>query len=197
MKHATLKSVCAALVFSVLLISLACAKTGHGPASEREEAIDGVILVTDFGTITIAFDSNVAPSTVDNFKKLVGEGFYDGTYFHRVIPDFMIQGGDPNTRDKSRANDGTGGPGYTIKAEFSQSRHVRGTVSMARKRDPNSAGSQFFICVAAVPHLDGQYTVFGRVVKGMEVVDKIVGVSRDTRDNPLEHIHIQKAYLSQ
>lgn len=153
------------------------------------------VLETDLGKIVIAFYSEDAPGTVKNFKKLVGEGFYNGTYFHRVIPGFMIQGGDPNTRDDNRGNDGMGGPGYTVKAEFNKNKHVRGTVSMARTQDPNSAGSQFFICVAPASHLDGQYTAFGKVVEGMDVVDKIVKAPRDRMDNPLKPIHIQKAYL--
>ncbi len=155
-----------------------------------------VVLETDAGRIVMALNAEDAPGTVENFKKLVAQGFYDGTYFHRVIPGFMIQGGDPNTRDKNRANDGMGGPGYTIQAEFNAKKHVRGAVSMARRNDPDSAGSQFFICVAAAPYLDGQYTLFGRVTEGMEVVDKIVSAPRDARDNPHQPIHIRKATLT-
>ncbi len=153
------------------------------------------VLETDQGKIVLSFYPKEAPKTVENFKKLIREGFYNGTYFHRVIPGFMIQGGDPNTKDHERGNDGMGGPGYTIPAEFNAHKHVRGTLSMARKQDPNSAGSQFFICIARAAYLDGQYTVFGKVAQGMAVVDKIVEAPRDRRDNPLRPIHIQKAYL--
>ncbi len=174
----------------LLLLTTRCATSGIKPGEPL------AVLETDYGKIVIAFYPEDAPNTVENFKKLVRKGFYDGTYFHRVIPGFMIQGGDPNTKDQDRRNDGMGGPGYTIPAEFNQHHHVRGTVSMARSADPNSAGSQFFICVDRAPHLDGQYTVFGRVVEGMGVVDRIVSAPRDHRNNPIQSIHIQKAYLS-
>jgi cyclophilin family peptidyl-prolyl cis-trans isomerase len=182
---------CAFLAFLFL-------STGITGAAERkvEQKKDSVaVLETDMGTIVISFFPEDAPKTVENFKKLVQEGFYDGTYFHRVIPGFMIQGGDPNTKDQNRMNDGMGGPGYTIRGEFNHHKHVRGIVSMARKSDPNSAGSQFFICVAAAPYLDGQYAAFGKVIQGMDVVDRIVQAKRDRRDNPLTPIHIRKAYL--
>jgi len=169
--------------------------TTHLHAAEPGKGEPQAVLETDFGKILIAFDPDAAPKTVENFKKLVKEGFYNKTYFHRVIPGFMIQGGDPNTKDDDRSNDGMGGPGYTIQAEFSSRKHVSGTVSMARSMDPDSAGSQFFICVAAAPHLDPQYTVFGHVVEGMDVVGKIVSAPRDRMDNPLKSIYIQKAYL--
>lgn len=142
------------------------------------------VLDTAYGKIVFQFLEDKAPGHVKNFKDLAKKGFYDGTYFHRVIPGFMIQGGDPNTKDEDRRNDGTGGPGYKIAAEFNDTKHQRGVVSMARTADPNSAGSQFFICVGDVPHLDNQYTAFGRVVEGMEAVDKIVNLPRDSRDNP-------------
>ncbi|HEX9202906.1 MAG TPA: peptidylprolyl isomerase, partial [Vicinamibacteria bacterium] len=130
---------------------------------------------------------------VKNFVDLARKGFYDGTTFHRVIPGFMIQGGDPNTKDLKapRERHGTGGPGYTIKAEFNDTAHKRGVLSMARANDPNSAGCQFFICVADSAFLDRQYSAFGRVVKGIEVADKIVGAPRDGRDNPKDRIDIK------
>ncbi len=146
------------------------------------------VVETSLGTIELKFLSDKAPGHVANFKKLSTEGFYNGTTFHRVIPGFMIQGGDPNSKDDDRRNDGTGGPGYSIDAEFNDTKHVRGIVSMARSRDPNSAGAQFFICVADATFLDGQYTAFGQVVSGMDVADKIVAVERDARDNPLEKV---------
>jgi peptidyl-prolyl cis-trans isomerase B (cyclophilin B) len=128
---------------------------------------------------------------VKNFIDLAKKGFYDGTIFHRVIPGFMIQGGDPNTKNPDRAKHGTGGPGYSLKAEFNDKPHKRGTLSMARAADPNSAGSQFFICVAPASFLDKQYTIFGEVVSGMEVADKIVSAPRDKRDNPNERMEIK------
>jgi len=153
------------------------------------------VLQTTLGTIVLEFYEDVAPKHVANFKKLVRENFYDGIYFHRIIPGFMIQAGCPLTRDDDRANDGTGGPGYTIEAEFNDRPHKRGTLSMARKPDPNSAGSQFFVCHKAQPGLDGQYTVFGKVSDGMDVVDKIADAERDGRDNPIEKIVMEKVTI--
>jgi peptidyl-prolyl cis-trans isomerase B (cyclophilin B) len=141
---------------------------------------------TPMGEIVLRFFPEVAPGHVNNFLKLAREGFYNGTTFHRVIPGFMIQGGDPNSKKSDRSLHGMGGPGYTIKAEFNSKPHRRGIVSMARSNDPDSAGSQFFICVADSNFLDWQYTVFGEVVSGMDVVDKVVNMRRDGRDNPLE-----------
>ena len=152
--------------------------------SDRQIAV----IETNFGNIVIQLFPDVAPGHVENFVKLAQDGFYDGTTFHRVIPDFMIQGGDPNSKDEDRSNDGQGGPGFTINAEFSDVPHKRGILSMARAQDPNSAGSQFFIVVADSNFLDGQYTVFGEVIEGMDVADKIVNVERDGMDNPLEKV---------
>jgi peptidyl-prolyl cis-trans isomerase B (cyclophilin B) len=118
------------------------------------------------GEIRMAFFPADAPKTVENFVTLAKKGFYNGLTFHRVVPDFVVQGGDPK-------GNGTGGPGYTIKAEFNKQKHVRGSVAMARSQDPDSAGSQFYICYGPTPHLDGQYTVFGKVTGGMEHVDRI------------------------
>ena len=146
------------------------------------------VIETNFGNIVIQLFPDVAPGHVENFVKLAQDGFYDGSTFHRVIPGFMIQGGDPNSKDEDRSNDGQGGPGYTINAEFSDVPHKRGILSMARAQDPNSAGSQFFIVVADSNFLDGQYTVFGEVIEGMDVADKIVNVKRDGNDNPLEKV---------
>jgi peptidyl-prolyl cis-trans isomerase B (cyclophilin B) len=149
------------------------------------------IIETTFGSMEIRFFPDKAPKHVENFIKLARSGFYDKTIFHRVIPGFMIQGGDPNTKDKKdKSRYGMGGPGYKIKAEFNDRPHVRGTVSMARSQDPDSAGSQFFIVVKDTTHLNGKYTVFGEVVKGMEVADKIASQPRDARDNPLERIEM-------
>ena len=150
------------------------------------------VIETKFGNITLRFFPDVAPGHVKNFLELAKNGTYDNTVFHRVIPGFMIQGGDPTSKDpaKRRAY-GTGGPGHTIKAEFNEKPHKRGTLSMARSGQPDSAGSQFFICVKDAPFLDRQYTVFGEVVSGMEVVDKIVSQPRDPNDNPNERIEMK------
>jgi peptidyl-prolyl cis-trans isomerase B (cyclophilin B) len=149
------------------------------------------VLETSFGTITLKFFPDVAPGHVKNFVDLATKGFYDGTTFHRVIPGFMIQGGDPNSKDANKSRHGTGGPGYTIKAEFNARPHKRGTLSMARAASPDSAGSQFFICVKDSSFLDRQYTVFGEVESGIEVVDQIVAVPRDGNDNPNERIEMK------
>jgi peptidyl-prolyl cis-trans isomerase B (cyclophilin B) len=148
------------------------------------------VIETSLGEIEIELLSDRAPGHVTNFLDLARKGLYDGSTFHRVIPGFMIQGGDPLTRDAStpRGQQGTGGPGYTIKAEFNDTPHARGIVSMARAQDPNSAGSQFFICVQDSFFLDRQYTAFGRVQRGLEVADKIVAAPRDSRDNPKNRI---------
>ncbi len=155
------------------------------------------VIETRFGEIEIEFLPQKAPGHVKNFLDLARQGFYDGTTFHRVIPGFMIQGGDPNTKDQKapRTMHGTGGPGYKIRAEFNDLSHKRGVVSMARSSDPHSAGSQFFICVADYPSLDRQYTAFGRVTRGMEVADKIVGAPRDRSDNPNERIEMKVRVL--
>ncbi len=145
---------------------------------------------TNLGKISFKLIPELAPETVRNFEKLAKEGFYDGTLFHRVIPGFMIQGGDPNTKTDHKSSWGTGGAGYNIKAEFSSRSHLRGQVSMARSQDPNSAGSQFFIVTADSTFLDRQYTVFGEVTEGMDVADKIVNLERDGNDCPLEKIQM-------
>ena len=145
----------------------------------------------ELGTIKIELYPEIAPNTVNNFISLVQQGYYDGVIFHRVIPGFMIQGGDPT-------GTGTGGPGYSIKGEFSQNgfpnslKHGRGVISMARTSIPDSAGSQFFIMVADAPHLDGAYAAFGQVIEGMEVADQIVAVQRNRMDRPLEDQVMQK-----
>lgn len=145
----------------------------------------------DGSIMTAELYPEVAPNTVNNFISLVKSGFYDGLIFHRVIPDFMIQGGDP-------AGNGTGGPGWSIRGEFSRNgfqndlKHDRGVLSMARSMLPNSAGSQFFIMVAKAPHLDGQYAAFGKVTSGMEVADAIVGASRDRNDRPYNDQRMKK-----
>ncbi|MGV3613879.1 MAG: peptidylprolyl isomerase [Fimbriimonas sp.] len=149
------------------------------PAANEEVAV----LDTTQGRIILKFFPKIAPNHVENFKKLAKKGFYDGVKFHRVIPGFMIQGGDPYS--KSGAGPvGTGGPGYSVKAEFNSIKHKRGILSAARSSDPDSAGSQFFIMHADSPSLDGQYSAYGQVVQGMDVVDKIVNLPRDAQDMP-------------
>lgn len=162
--------------------------------SEVTDKTRATITVTSkgqpLGDIVLKFFPDVAPGHAKNFVKLSREGFYNGTTFHRVIPGFMIQGGDPNSKNPDRGSHGMGGPGYKVKAEFNSKPHKRGIVSMARANDPDSAGSQFFICVADANFLDWQYTVFGEVVSGMEVADKVVNLKRDGRDNPLERVEM-------
>ena len=149
------------------------------------------IIETKLGNIELKFFPDVAPIHVNNFIELDKKGFYDNTTFHRVIPGFMIQGGDPNTKSPDRSKHGMGDPGYKVKAEFNAKQHKRGILSMARAQDPNSAGSQFFICVADALFLDRQYTVFGEVVSGMDVADKIVSQPKDRMDNPLDRIEMK------
>jgi peptidyl-prolyl cis-trans isomerase B (cyclophilin B) len=163
----------------------------QSPAGEVKKMPEQrAVIHTKFGEITLKFFPEVAPNHVKNFIELARKGFYNGTTFHRVVPKFVIQGGDPNTKNPDRSKHGTGGPGHNVKAEFSKTPHKRGTLSMARSAHPDSAGSQFFICVADAPFLDGKYTVFGEVVTGMEVADKIVARPRDKNDNPNERIEM-------
>jgi len=140
----------------------------NAPSATDKDIPEGshVVIETDLGSIKIQLLPDVAPNTVANFKVLANNGYYDGIIFHRVIPGFMAQGGDPT-------GTGTGGPGYKVNAEFNATKHVRGSVAMARTADPDSAGSQFYICFGSQPHLDRQYTVFGQVVEGMDVVDQL------------------------
>jgi len=132
------------------------------------------VIKTSEGDMVVQFWNDAAPNTIENFKKLARSGFYDGTIFHRIVKGFMIQGGDPNSKDLGKESSyGQGGPGYKIKAEFNDRSHERGVISMARSSDPDSAGSQFFMCLASVPRLDHQYTTFGRLIKGDDVLEKI------------------------
>ena len=149
------------------------------------------MIETSLGNIEFEFFDDKAPGHVKNFKDLANDEFYNGTIFHRVIPGFMAQGGDPNTKSDDRSTHGTGGPGHTIKAEFNDETHARGIVSMARSQDPDSAGSQFYIVVKDSDFLDGQYTAFGKVTSGMDVADKIVNSPRDSNDNPNERIEMK------
>jgi peptidyl-prolyl cis-trans isomerase B (cyclophilin B) len=156
-----------------------------------------VIIKTDFGSIKFSLLPDIAPETVRNFLELAKSGFYNGTLFHRVIPGFMIQGGDPNTKNPDKSTWGQGGPGHNLKAEFSSRSHLRGIVSMARAADPDSAGSQFFIVTSDSTFLDKQYTVFGEVVDGMEVADKIVDLPRDGNDCPKQEAKMLEVTISE
>ncbi len=181
------------LILPVLLITVppVSAEVRHRtftPEETEQMKKTEAVIETRLGKIKLRFFPEVAPNHVNNFIELAQKGFYDNTTFHRVIPGFMIQGGDPKSGEANRQLHGTGGPGYSLKAEFNKKTHKRGTLSMARSRHPDSAGSQFFIVVTEAPHLDGQYTVFGEVTEGMDVVDKIVSQRRDKRDNPLEPV---------
>ena len=155
------------------------------------------IIKTSFGNIKFSLVSDIAPETVRNFSQLAKSGFYNGTLFHRIIPGFMIQGGDPNTKNPDKSTWGQGGPGYNLKAEFNSRSHLRGIVSMARTNDPDSAGSQFFIVTSDSTFLDRQYTVFGEVVEGMEVVDKIVNLPRDGNDCPKQEAKMLEVTISE
>lgn len=185
------------LTFLAALIpynALAAEKKGSGKNTGGElEKLKKTMAVieTKFGNIEIKFFPEVAPDHVRNFIKLAKDGVYNGTIFHRVIPEFMIQGGDPNTKGSDKETYGMGGPGYTVKAEFNNISHKRGILSMARAMDPDSAGSQFFIVVADSTFLDKQYTIFGEVTKGMEVADKIVNLPRNRNDLPDERVEMK------
>ena len=165
---------------------------------------DYAIISTSYGDMTVQFFEGAAPKHVESFKTHADNGFYNGTIFHRVIPGFMIQGGDPNTKGENKASYGTGGHAakyygigieedsktWNLPAEFNNIKHSRGILSMARSNDPNSGGSQFFICAANVPHLNGKYTVFGQVVEGDEIIDQIINLPRDARDNPNRRVEM-------
>ena len=155
------------------------------------------IIKTSFGNIKFSLLPEIAPETVRNFSQLAKSKFYNGTLFHRIIPGFMIQGGDPNTKDPDKSTWGQGGPGYNLKAEFNSRSHLRGIVSMARATDPDSAGSQFFIVTSDSTFLDGQYTVFGEVVDGIEVADKIVNLPRDGNDCPKQEAKMLEVTISE
>lgn len=178
------------IIFMTLILFWCLSTITSVYANETDELSADVIIETSLGNIELKLFPELAPGHVENFIKLAKSGFYDGTIFHRIIPGFMIQGGDPNSKETDRASHGAGGPGYAIDAEFNDRSHVRGVLSMARSSNPNSAGSQFFIVVKKSIYLDNKYTIFGEVVCGMEVVDEIVSQQRDGRDNPIERIEM-------
>ena len=186
-----------------------------------EKDNDVAVIATSYGDMVIEFYPDVAPMHVESFITLAKEGYFDGTTFHRVIPGFVIQGGDPNSKDGDRMNDGTGGragkyfgigrendpSSWTIPAEFNDSLHIKGTLSMARSQNPNSGSSQFFICHAPTPQLNGKYTVFGQVIKGLDLIDTIVNVDRPNKanssyngpdgDNPFEKVEMSVKIMKQ
>ena len=177
------------LALFALMTAAAPVGAGEAPSPPTAEEVAKyakakATITTRLGTMVVEFYPDQAPLHVKNFITLAESGFYNGTSFHRVIPGFMIQGGDPE-------GNGTGGPGYTIPAEFNSTKHVPGILSMARRNDPDSAGSQFFIMVGASPQLDDKYSVFGKVIEGLEVADKIVRVPRNRRDKPTEAVTME------
>jgi peptidyl-prolyl cis-trans isomerase B (cyclophilin B) len=164
-------SILAALLLSSALIAADEKKEGTSPVNAGNEV---AVIKTSEGDMVVQFWTDAAPNTIENFKKLARAEFYNGTIFHRIVKGFMIQGGDPNSKDPAKENRyGEGGPGYKIKAEFNDHPHERGVISMAREPDPDSAGSQFFICLGPVPRLDHQYTTFGKLIKGDDVLGRI------------------------
>ncbi len=191
---------CALGLFAAGAIRAEDAKTNApaaAPAAAPAKAADEVAVIkTSEGTLVVEFYPDVAPNHVANFKKLARQGFYDGQCFHRVIKGFMIQGGDPNTKDEAKKDSwGQGGPGYTINAEFNAKHHARGILSMARTPNPNSAGSQFFICHADAGFLDNQYTVFGNLIKGFDVLDKIANTPTEGSDRPVKRVNIDSVKI--
>ena len=163
------------------------AETNHEEKTPMNSSNEVAVIKTSEGEMVVQFWTDAAPQTIENFKKLARQGFYDGTIFHRIVKEFMIQGGDPNSKDPAKENSyGMGGPGYKINAEFNDHSHDRGVLSMARSADPDSAGSQFFICLAPVHRLDHQYTTFGKLIKGDDVLEKIgnTPVERNAQGEP-------------
>ena len=190
-------------LLGLVALSLAGASASAQPSPQTpvnaptpQATAEVAVIKTSAGEMTLEFWPDVAPNTVENFKKLARQGFYDGTAFHRIIKGFMIQGGDPKTKDATKESEwGTGDPGYKIKAEFNDRKHVRGVISMARAAHPDSAGCQFFICLDPAPNLDRQYTAFGKVIKGEDVLLKLgdtpVGPNRSERSKPLQRVALE------
>jgi peptidyl-prolyl cis-trans isomerase B (cyclophilin B) len=172
------------ILINLLAATLAVASVNAEEQKPMNSANEVAVIKTSEGEMIAEFWTDVAPNTVENFKKLARSGFYDGTAFHRIVKGFMIQGGDPLTKDPAKESRyGTGDPGYKIKAEFNDRSHERGVLSMARSSDPDSAGSQFFICLATVSRLDHQYTTFGKIIKGDDVLGKIGDTEVTTSDS--------------
>jgi peptidyl-prolyl cis-trans isomerase B (cyclophilin B) len=190
MKHFILS--CLLLGLTLGVTSVRADEVKKEEVKQAKEAKMVAVIKTTEGTMVAEFWPEVAPKTVENFITLSKKGFYDGTAFHRVIKGFMIQGGDPKTKDdKQEAQWGTGGPGYSIKAEFNDRSHTRGVLSMARSQDPDSAGSQFFICHGDPKFLDHNYTAFGKLIKGDDVLEKIATAKTHPPDRPDKRIGIE------
>jgi len=191
------------IFIGVLVMNCSPKEVLEKPSTDKKEVV--AVITTNVGDIVLEFYPKIAPKHVESFLTHVENGYYDGTIFHRVIPDFMIQGGDPNSKSTDRGMHGMGGSAgkyfgigdenntesWMLPEEFNSKPHDRGILSMARSQDPNSAGSQFFICVADAHFLNSNYTVFGKVLKGMDVVDQIVNSPRDGKDNPHERIEMK------
>jgi len=189
-------------VFAIIFFMVSCETKNKESIMDK---YDGAVISTKFGDIVLEFFDDIAPKHVESFKLHAQNGYYNGTTFHRVIPGFMIQGGDPLTKSEDRGRHGTGGNAakyfgigteteestWDLPAEFNSTPHERGILSMARSQNPDSGGSQFFICVADAPFLDNKYTVFGKVVSGLDVVDAIVNTPRDAKDNPDDRIEMK------
>src|SRR5436190_1220443 len=188
-------SILAMFLLSSALFATEEKKEETSPVNTGNEV---AVIETSEGDMVIQFWADAAPNTIENFKKLAHSGFYNGTIFHRIVKGFMIQGGDPNSKDPAKEDRyGAGGPGYKIKAEFNDHSHERGVISMAREPDPDSAGSQFFICLGPVPRLDHQYTTFGKLIKGDDVLSKIgdTSVTRNSmgeNSKPTTRVVIEK-----
>ena len=191
-------------ILAAMLVAFSVGESQAFAAEENKEnppmnaSNEVAVIKTSEGDMVVQFWNDAAPNTIENFKKLAHSGFYDGTIFHRIVKGFMIQGGDPNSKDPAKEDRyGAGGPGYKIKAEFNDHSHERGVISMAREPDPDSAGSQFFICLGPVPRLDHQYTTFGKLIKGDDVLGKIgdMPVTRNSmgeNSKPTKRVTIEK-----
>ena len=176
---------CALGLFAVAVNADETKTNALATTNNMSTSTEVAVIKTTEGDMVVEFWTDAAPKTIENFKTLAKKGFYDGTCFHRVIKGFMIQGGDPLTKDPSKEDMwGTGGPGYQIKAEFNGHSHKRGVISMARSANPDSAGSQFFICHGDPTFLDGQYTTFGQLIKGDDVLEKIATTPTHPQDRP-------------
>src|SRR5205807_8974313 len=185
------------VLLAVLLSAVVFAAEEKKEASPMSTSNEVAVIKTNEGEMIVQFWTDAAPNAIENFKKLARSGVYDGTIFHRIVKGFMIQGGDPLSKDpKKESSYGTGGPGYKIKAEFNDHPHARGVISMAREMDSDSAGSQFFICLAPVPRLDHQYTTFGKLIKGDDVLEKIgnapVTFANGENSKPTKRVVINK-----
>ena len=196
-----MKLIICAVSLALGLVVVARADDAKPAAKSNSDASQVAVIQTTEGDMVVQFWPDAAPKTVENFITLAKKGFYDGTCFHRIIKGFMIQGGDPNTKDPSRESEwGTGGPGYSVKAEFNNHSHQPGVLSMARGPDINSAGSQFFICDGDASSLDHQYTAFGKLIKGMEVLRKIADTpvvpdQRGERSKPTKRVEIKSVKI--